>query len=84
MTTNCTSPEACCRADRCLSNCNPSTKPMIVRDGAGAYFKVTEAGSNLSHCWSGMPMKRVKNGFLPKSGAKLRLVRKIGTVVVEG
>lgn len=72
---------------------------MIVQDSAGSYFKVRDAGDEaLSHVWIGTQMRkkkqvvgipgvpgfsRTETVFVPKTGAREILVRKIGCEVVQ-
>lgn len=55
---------------------------MIIETSANLFYRVRDAGSDLAHCWMGIPVKRTKAGFVPKANAREMLVRKAGCKVV--
>lgn len=59
----------------------------IVRDGAGNLYRVTE-NPRTPQAYFGFPVVAVKGGYVVKAmahrGTAARLIRKLGTVVVEG
>lgn len=54
----------------------------IIRDAAGNHFIAKDAGPGLEHAYLGIPAKRTGGTWAAKAGAKERLVRRVGTVVV--
>ena len=55
---------------------------MIVRETSGQTYRVTGAGPGLEHCWMGVPVTRTGSGFVRKTHAVARLVRRAGCVIV--
>lgn len=57
---------------------------MIIETTAGEIYEVEETGDkNLAHVWFGIEGK-IKGGiFTPKKHAKRRLVRKLGTRIIQ-
>lgn len=52
---------------------------MIIENSANQLFFVVEpADEHLAHCWNGLRVKRVKDGFVTVKNAKPELVRKAG------
>lgn len=58
---------------------------MIIRTSANQLFRVTETGdAALAHVWRGIEVKAVRGAYEAKKNARNILVRKAGSVVVEG
>lgn len=55
----------------------------IIEDNAGSFYSVRDAGPGLEHVYIGIPVKRTAAGFVPKAGARERLVRRLLTRVVQ-
>jgi hypothetical protein len=56
---------------------------MIVETLANEFYSVTETNDvNLAHVWFGVPVKKTKDGYVPKAKARQILVRKQGCKVV--
>lgn len=57
----------------------------IIEDNSGSFYSVRDAGPGLEHAYLAVPVKRTSAGFVPKAGARERLVRRLLTRdVVEG
>lgn len=55
----------------------------IVETLAGQFFFVKDCDSaDLAHCWDGIAVKRMANGWQTKANAKPILVRKEGCKVI--
>ena len=53
---------------------------MIIETSANVlYFVVDNTDPNLAHVWTGLRVKRVKDGFVVVKNPKKELVRKIGS-----
>lgn len=55
----------------------------IVRCSAGNTYRVTDS-TTYDHAYIAVPVRRVKGGYVDKTNAKARLIRSLGTTVVEG
>jgi len=60
-----------------------TTATMIIEDSANRFFRVRETGNaDLAHVWTGIEVKRTRDGFVPKAKAREILVRKTATIIV--
>ncbi len=55
----------------------------VVETSDNRFFRVTDAGADLDHVWIGLEVKRIKDGWAPKSKAREQLVRKAASRLVE-
>ena len=57
---------------------------MIIETSDNRFYRVRETNDpNLAHVWLGVPVKRVKGGFIERAHARAVLVRKAASRVVE-
>ena len=63
---------------------------MIIETSANQFYRVTDAGPGLDHCWMGVPVKLAKGEWVltakaakKPQGKSGELVRKAGCRVVQ-
>ena len=57
---------------------------MIIETSDNRFYRVEETEyGELHHVWYGTEMKRAKGAFVPKKHARIQLVRKAATRIVQ-
>lgn len=57
---------------------------MVIETSCNHFYRVAEiADAALSHVWSGVEVKRVRGVWVDKKNARLELVRKAASRIVE-
>jgi hypothetical protein len=71
-------------SDSCNNNRAAGDNAMIIETSANKFYLVTETGcENLSHCWDGVAVKKLRGVWIGKKNAYKELIRKAGCRVVE-
>ena len=55
---------------------------MIVQTSSGQFFRVKD-NSDISHAWTGVPVRRIGREYFERKGARVVLVRKAGCTIVQ-
>ena len=57
---------------------------MVIETSANRLYRVTDTNSaDLAHVWYGTEVKRVAGAYVPKKNARVELIRKAATRIVE-